>query len=146
MAHRDTSFLFWSALHVSRSQLIKYVLATPPELLEHASAQERARVNAILDSVLPVAPRAEGLRRDSNVGKLRTPPPLNTLRLPVLIFSARDDRYGTYASAEYTASQIPGAKSIGFEQGGHRLVGHNDEVMAAIVKPLSPAPRPCLRD
>ena len=47
-------FLFWSALHISRHQLIKYVLATPPELLVHASANELARVNAILDNVLPV--------------------------------------------------------------------------------------------
>jgi pimeloyl-ACP methyl ester carboxylesterase len=46
-------FLFWSALHISRHQLIKYVLATPPELLD-ASANELARVNAILDNVLPV--------------------------------------------------------------------------------------------
>ncbi|MCY7304868.1 MAG: alpha/beta hydrolase [Rhodoferax sp.] len=135
-------FLFWSALHISRNQLIKYVLATPPELLVHASAQELARVNAILDNVLPVSPRAEGLRSDSFVGKNLTPSPLNTLRLPVLVFSARDDRYGTYASAQYTASQIPGAKFIGFAQGGHLLVGHNDEVMEAIVTLLGTLARP----
>ena len=135
-------FLFWSALHISRNQLIKFVLATPPELLEHASARERERVNAILDNVLPVSPRAEGLRSDSSVGKHLTPLPLETLRLPTLVFSARDDRYGTYASAEYTASQIQGAKFVGFAQGGHLLVGHNDEVMAAIVKMLSPAAQP----
>jgi 2-hydroxy-6-oxonona-2,4-dienedioate hydrolase len=135
-------FLFWSALHISRNQLIKYVLATPPELLEHASADERARANTILDNVLPVAPRAVGMRSDSLVGRHLAPSPLDTLRLPVLIFSARDDRYGTYASAAYTASQIPGARFIGFEQGGHLLIGHNDEVMAAIAGLLITSARP----
>ena len=135
-------FLFWSALHISRNQLIKYVLATPPELLVHASAQELARVNTILDNGLPVSPRAEGLRSDSSVGKHLTPSPLDTLRLPTLVFSARDDRYGTYANAQYTASQIPGANFIGFTQGGRLLVRHNDEVMAAIVTLLAPLARP----
>jgi 2-hydroxy-6-oxonona-2,4-dienedioate hydrolase len=57
---------------------------------------------------------------------------------PTLIISARDDRYGTCASAQYTASQIPGAKFIGFDEGGHTWVGHDDEVMAEIVKLLVP--------
>ena len=55
---------------------------------------------------------------------------------------ARDDRYGTYASAQYTASQITGAKFIGFDQGGHTWVGHNDEVMDAIRSLVLNAGRP----
>jgi pimeloyl-ACP methyl ester carboxylesterase len=62
--------------------------------------------------------------------------------VPTLIVSARDDRYGTYASAQYTAGRIAGAKFIGFEQGGHTWVGHDDEVMAAIAKLLQPLIRP----
>ena len=62
--------------------------------------------------------------------------------MPTLIVSARDDRYGTFASAQYTASRIAGAKFIGFEQGGQTWVGHDDEVMAAIVKLLDPPFRP----
>ncbi len=38
-----SDFLFWAALHVARDQVIKVVLATPPELLATASLQERAR-------------------------------------------------------------------------------------------------------
>jgi len=37
-----SDFLFWSALHLARDRVIKVVLATPPELLAHASPQERA--------------------------------------------------------------------------------------------------------
>ncbi len=58
--------------------------------------------------------------------------PLACVRAPTLIFSARDDRYGTYAGAKYTASQISGAKFVGYDEGGHALVGHYDKVMSAV--------------
>jgi 2-hydroxy-6-oxonona-2,4-dienedioate hydrolase len=55
-----------------------------------------------------------------------------------LVISARDDGYGTYASAKYIAGQIATAKFIGFDQGGHTWVGHDAEVRAAILKLLLP--------
>ena len=137
-----SDFLFWAALHVARDQVIKVVLATPPELLTVASPQERARVNAMLDNILPVSARAEGLRSDTAVGKHLAPAPLEAIHVPTLIASARDDRYGTYASAQYTANGIAGARFIGFDQGGHTWVGHNDEVMSEVVKLLVPPAKP----
>ena len=136
-----SDFLFWAAVHVARDQVIKFVLATPPELLTTASPQERARVNAMLDNILPVSARAEGLRSDTAVGKHLAPAPLVSIQVRTLIVSARDDRYGTYASAEYTASRIAGAKFVGFDRGGHTWVGHDDEVKSEIVKLLVPTLR-----
>jgi len=131
-----SDFPFWIAIHVAREQVIKVVLATPPKRVAAASPQERARVNAMIDNILPVSARAAGLRSDTAVGKHLAPAALETLHVPTLIISARDDRYGTYASAAYTASRIPGAKFIGFDQGGHTWVGHDDEVISEIVKLL----------
>ena len=136
-----SDFLFWAALHVAREQVIKVVLATPPELLTTASPQERARVNSMLDNILPVSARAAGLARDTAAGKHLAPAPLESIQAPTLIVSARDDRYGTYASAQYTASRIAGAKFIGFDRGGHTWVGHDEEVMAEIVRLLVPPVR-----
>ena len=137
-----SDFLFWAALHVARDQVIKLVLATPPELLAVASPQERTRVNAMLENILPVSVRAEGLRSDTAASKRLTPSPLQSINLPTLVISARDDRYGTYASAQYTANLIAGARFIGFDDGGHTWVGRNDEVMAEIVKLINPPVRP----
>jgi pimeloyl-ACP methyl ester carboxylesterase len=137
-----SDFLFWAALHLARDQVIQVVLATPPALLQSASPQERVRIEAMLNNILPVSLRAEGLRSDTQVGKHLSPSPLESIRAPTLVISARDDRYGTYASAQYTASHIAGAKFIGFEQGGHTWVGHDEEVRAAIVELLVPSARP----
>jgi hypothetical protein len=79
-----SDFLFWAALHVARDQVIKLVLATPPELLVSACPQEQARVNAMLHNILPVSARAEGLRSDTAVGKHLGPAPLESIRAPTL--------------------------------------------------------------
>jgi pimeloyl-ACP methyl ester carboxylesterase len=127
---------FWVGIHVGRDQVIKLVLATPPQLLTAAGPQERARIDALLDNILPVSARVEGLRADTITGKHLVPAPLASIRAPTLIISARDDLYGTYAGAAYTAAQIPGAKFIGFDHGGHTWVGHDAEVRSEIVKLL----------
>ena len=137
-----SDFVFWAGLHVARDTIIKLVLATPPELLPSASSQERARINRMLANILPVSARAAGLISDTAVGKHLTPSPLHTVRAPTLVISARDDRYGTFATAQYTASQIAGAVFIGFDEGGHTWVGHDDAVRAAIHELLVPPARP----
>jgi 2-hydroxy-6-oxonona-2,4-dienedioate hydrolase len=137
-----SDFLFWVGLHVARDQVIRYVLATPAEQVKNASPAERARINAILERILPVSARAAGLRSDSVMGKSLGPAALESVRAPTLIISVRDDGFGTYASAQYTASQINGAKFVGFEQGGHVWVGHQDEVQAEIMNLLAPKTKP----
>lgn len=127
-----SDFLFWAGLHIARAKMIETVVATPPDLVASASPDEQARVNAMLDAILPVSARAAGLRADTAASKAMTPAALNLVIAPTLIISTRDDGYGTYASAQYMAGQIAGARFLGFETGGHAWVGHNDEVMAAI--------------
>ena len=131
-----SDFLFWAGLHVAREQVIQYVLATPPEQVSAANPQERARVDSILDHILPVSSRAAGLRSDSILGKSLGPAELSAVRAPTLVVSVRDDGFGTYASSAYTASQIKGARFVGFEQGGHVWVGHDDEVMQEVANHL----------
>ncbi len=127
-----SDFLFWSALHVARDQLIRHLLATAPEQVAAASAAERARVNDLADRILPVSARAAGLIDDTRLGKRLGPFALASIGVPTLVVSARDDGFGTYAAAQYTASRIPGATFIGFDDGGHLLVGHDDALQRAV--------------
>ncbi len=136
-----SDFLFWAGSKMARAQVLRYVLATPPELLAKASKQERARVDGLIDGILPVSTRAAGLRDDTRLGKRLGPCELARVRAPTLIVSARDDGFGTFANAEYTASHISGATFIGFEDGGHLLVGHADEVhddIVALINRINP--------
>ena len=135
-----SDLLFWSALHLARDQVVRHVLATPPDLVAAASAAERARVNALALRILPVSLRAAGLRDDTRLGKSLGRYALESIRAPTLVVSARDDGFGTYAAAEYTASQISGARFVGYAEGGHLLVGHDAAVRAEILQ-LLPSPQ-----
>ena len=137
-----SDFLFWSALHVARDPLIRHLLATPPEQVHAASTAERARVNDLAEQILPVSARAVGLIDDTRLGKSLGPYALDAIRVPTLVVSARDDGFGTYAGAQYTASQIENARFLGFEQGGHLLVGHDGAVQVEIAALLASVARP----
>ncbi|MDO8906740.1 alpha/beta fold hydrolase [Hydrogenophaga sp.] len=128
-----SDFLFWAGLQLARDKVFRHVLATPPELVAAASAAERTRVNELADRILPVSARAAGLRDDTKLGKGLRPYALASIQAPTLVVSARDDGFGTFAPAAYTASQIAGAKFLGFERGGHLLVGHDDTVRDAVL-------------
>ena len=94
-------------------------------------------MNDMADHILPVSSRAAGLRDDTRLGKGLRPYALETIRVPTLVVSARDDGFGTYAAAQYIASRIAGAKFVGFDDGGHLLVGHDAEVQAEVVMLLN---------
>jgi pimeloyl-ACP methyl ester carboxylesterase len=127
-----SDLLYWTMLQVARDAVFRHVLATPPELIAAATSAERARVHAMADAVLPVSRRAAGLRADTTLGRSLGPAALASVGTPTLLISARDDGFGTWAAAEYTAGEIPGARFTSYERGGHLLVGHGDAVLASI--------------
>lgn len=127
-----SDFLFWAAPRISRATLLRAILATPPAVVEQASATEQARVAAVLKQILPVTPRRLGLLNDAAVTSTLERYELERIAAPTLVISMRDDLFGTYDGARYTAEHVPGAQFIGYPSGGHLWVGHQDEVMSAI--------------
>lgn len=127
-----SDFLFWAAPRISRAALLRAILATPPAVVEQASAAEQARVAAVLKQILPVTPRRLGLLNDAAVTSTLERYELERIVVPTLVISMRDDLFGTYDGARYTAGHVPGAQFIGYPSGGHLWVGHQDEVMSAI--------------
>ena len=93
----------------------------------------------MMDTILPLSARAAGLRYDTAAGKSMAPARLDLVQAPTLIISARDDRYGPYASAEHMAARIAGARFLGFETEGHTWTGHNEDVMDAIAGLIKPS-------
>ena len=110
----------------------RLVLATPPEAYAAAPADERQRADALLAQIQPVSRRRLGLLNDSRLTTGAARVVLESIRAPTLCISARDDGFGTYESARYCAAHIPGARFLGFDSGGHLLLGHRAEVMAAV--------------
>src|SRR5437899_2947840 len=109
-----SDFLFWTAMRLARMTVIKSILATPADVLKNAEAEEQARVARMLDHILPISPRRQGLVNDAAVTGTLSRFPLERIQAPTLVMSVADDRFGTYDGARYTAEHIPGARFIGY--------------------------------
>jgi 2-hydroxy-6-oxonona-2,4-dienedioate hydrolase len=124
-----SDFLLWAGIRYARSTLIKSLLATPPALVEGARPEERARIDQTLHHVLPISLRHRGLHNDVAVIAALQRYALERIAVPTLVLSAADDLFGTLDGARHTAAHIPGARLIAYPNGGHMLVGHQDEVL-----------------
>jgi 2-hydroxy-6-oxonona-2,4-dienedioate hydrolase len=133
-----SNFKYWVASRLARDLVVKLVLATPPAIVHAASRDERARAARILDGIMPIGRRVDGIINDARISSSLQRYDLELIQAPTLVLSVRDDLYGTFASAEYTASQLPQAKFVGYETGGHIWVGHDNQVLAQIVSFLTP--------
>jgi pimeloyl-ACP methyl ester carboxylesterase len=128
-----SDLVFWAAAKLTPGTVIRKVLATPNEDVDTASASEKARVDTMMKHILLISLRVKGLMFDSAVHASLRRYAMEKITAPTLVMSVKNDLYGTYASAEYTASQIPGAKFVGFDKGGHVWAGHGEEAEAAIL-------------
>jgi pimeloyl-ACP methyl ester carboxylesterase/mannose-6-phosphate isomerase-like protein (cupin superfamily) len=129
-----SDFFFGLAVRFAPRAMTRVILGTPPELLTDADPTERARVQAALEHILPVSRRRLGLLNDGAIVPTLPRFELERVEAPTLIISAQDDLYQTFAGSRYSAEHIPNARFIGYQTGGHLLVGHQHEVTAEIAR------------
>jgi 2-hydroxy-6-oxonona-2,4-dienedioate hydrolase len=120
-----SDFLFWAMGKVSHDLFVRAILGTPPAVVAKASPKERARIERILDHILPVRPRRLGLVNDAAVVSSLPRYDLEKIAAPTLAISVPDDLYGTFPGARYTAEHVARGRFVGYADGGHMLVGHN---------------------
>jgi pimeloyl-ACP methyl ester carboxylesterase len=127
-----SDFLFWAMGKLAHETFMRAILGTPPELVASASASEQARVERLLEHILPVSPRRLGLLNDAAVMSSLPRYELEKITAPTLAISTPDDLYGTFDGARYTAEHVPHGRFIGYPRGGHLLVGHDAEANSQI--------------
>lgn len=127
-----SDFLFWAAIQFARPTVTRAILATPPDVVDQAGDDEQARVDRMLQHILPVSPRRQGLLNDAAVISGLERYELERIVVPTLVIGAADDLFGIYDGARYTAEHVPGARFIGFTTGGHLWVGHHEQVVSII--------------
>jgi 2-hydroxy-6-oxonona-2,4-dienedioate hydrolase len=133
-----SDLLFWLLLKTARPLLVKTILGTPPEVVEHASAEEQRRAHALLEQILPVSERQQGLLNDGAIGTSIERFELEKIAVRTLLISLPDDLYGTFESARYSAAHMPNARFVSYANGGHAWVGHHREVLSETIAFLRP--------
>jgi len=112
--------------------LIGTLLGTDPALLASVSGSERERAYRVLDELMPIRRRMQGMAQDGRMAGSPIDIDLSRIETPALIVSAEDDRFGTAETARIIAEQIPSAKLLIFSTGGHLWLGHDAELTAEI--------------
>jgi 2-hydroxy-6-oxonona-2,4-dienedioate hydrolase len=141
----ESDFVAWSLLRLTKSSpgtMSQMMLGTDSALLLAAKPGERARVNRLLEHLLPVSARIAGMQFDLKTAATPEPFPLEKISCPVLAISADDDRFGTAVRARAIAAGVPDGRAIIYPTGGHALVGRYDDAMRETAVFLRDLPAP----
>lgn len=90
-------------------------------------------------SMVPISERRKGVVLDAAVTNPDMARNYDTyqvenLQVPILILHSRDDRLASYEATVNALRRFPDCTFISFEEGGHLMVGHEDEVHEAVVE------------
>ncbi|HEU0284389.1 MAG TPA: alpha/beta hydrolase [Sphingomicrobium sp.] len=129
-----SDFLYWVGRRVAPKQLIGFLLATDPALLKQVTPDERERAYRILDQMLPISERWRGMLNDAHLAGHPARVDFSGIRIPTLIISAKDDRFGTASTSKAIARQMPSAQLLLYPDGGHVLLGRDEESARAIAQ------------
>lgn len=93
-------------------------------------------------SMLPVRDRKDGVILDSSITNLDMARnfedyPIEDIHVSTLIIHAKDDKLASYANTEKAISRFSNCTFIPFENGGHLLTGHGEEIKKAVSEFMS---------
>lgn len=104
------------------------------------NAEQSAYVEEMLDSIFPLALRADGAIFDAFSSNTEINQyPLERLAVPTLILHSKDDPLASCDAAMEAADRIPGATFVGLDSGGHLGLGQTERVRDVIADFLQPA-------
>lgn len=131
----NSDFVAWAVLKlmsIMPGGMTRMMLGTDAAVVRAAEPSEKARVQQVLEHLLPVSPRCGGMQFDIKTASTHEPYPIEKITCPVLTISAEDDRFGTASRANYIAASVPDGRAIIFPTGGHALVGDYTDAMRDI--------------
>jgi pimeloyl-ACP methyl ester carboxylesterase len=128
-----SNFVAWALLKlmpIMPGGMTRIMLGTDAAVVRAADLSEKARVQQVLDHLLPVSQRIAGMNFDIQTAATHEPYPIEKIACPVLTISAEDDRFGTASRAKFIAAGVPNGRAILFPTGGHALVGHYADALS----------------
>ena len=89
-------------------------------------------VDRVIDQMNPVAPRAAGVAFDNKA--VLPNERIAAIRAPTLILHAADDTLQLYRNAQFAAANIPGARLVRFDKGGHLAIAVEQQRIQALTR------------
>jgi len=115
--------------HLGLTSVAPMIFGTPASVVRSASAEERRRLQQLLDRLLPISARTRGIELDVETAIAPQVVRQENIACPVLAISATDDQFDTAARAQAIASAVPHGKAVIYSTGGHALVGKQPDLI-----------------
>jgi pimeloyl-ACP methyl ester carboxylesterase len=131
-----TDLPIWALIHVSPTTLDP-VFDVTPALRQGLDPAEAATVAALLRGFLPVTDRLPGLANEGAAIDPAARYDLGQITAPTLVVHARDDGINPFPIGAFLAGQLPRARFIALDDGGHLLLGHRETVIPAVAAVLT---------
>lgn len=135
----NSDFVAWVALKLMpimpgrmTKNMHRSILGTDAAIIRAAEPKEKARVQQVLEHLLPVSLRFRGMRFDIQTAATHESYQIKKIACPVLTISAEDDRFGTASRAKHIATSVLDGRAVIFPTGGHALVGHSADALREI--------------
>lgn len=132
-----SDFPIWAILHTAPG-LLDPAFDVTPALRAALTPEESATVAALVQTFLPVTDRLPGLANEGAAIDPAATYPLDRITAPTLIVHAKDDGINPFPIAEFLSRSLPRARFLAVDTGGHLLLGHKDQITAAIAEILDP--------
>ena len=133
----SSDLVYWLSITLARDQVVS-LLGIPHETQASLSEADQATIDQVLNSMLPMSARMDGIRVDQS-NRLPDDLTWEDINTPTLVIHARDDALIGFEVGEYTASHVPDARLFPVESGGHFLAGQHEVIQEEIVAFLSEA-------
>ncbi|UVT19921.1 MAG: alpha/beta hydrolase [Nitrospira sp.] len=111
--------LYWLVRKFLRKRLMR-LMGASESVIANFSTDQRTLVNQVIDCMAPVTPRYAGVVFDNKAAMPNAR--VHAIRAPTLILHAKDDSLQLFRNAEYALANIPGARLVAFDRGGHLLL------------------------
>jgi pimeloyl-ACP methyl ester carboxylesterase len=132
-----SDFLYWYMTYKFRPLLL-LVFGVSREVQAHMTTADAEIVSSVVECMHPISLRKAGVFNDRKWLSIpRLHPryyPLRDIKAPTLVVHAEDDGLQPFYHGQHTASNIPGARLLKPESGGHLLVGHIGEVRTEVME------------
>ena len=124
-----SDYLFWLITEYARPFLLA-MFGVSGEVQEQIPTRSKQLASEVVESMNPISLRQDGIYHDRDT--LTVLPQdefrLEQITVPTLVVHAVDDGLQPYSHGENTATKVPDAEFLSYEQGGHLLLLQLDEV------------------
>ena len=126
----EHDIVYWAIAKFFRKQLME-LIGVSPEVFAGLNDEQRRLAVRFIDEMNPVSLRSAGAGFDNRA----TMPGerIAAITAPTLIVHAVDDGLQLFHNAEYANENIPNARLVRFEKGGHFVIGIEQPMISATV-------------